>query len=425
MSNVKNGNARLIEIFKIMSFYDEYRWEFFKEDNLINFFKDKLDDDTKILTHWLCYIADRQMPFQRIWDIGGFVFSELIFEMKKQKDLNLLNPEYDDSFIKIDTKKRKDNKVRYTFISKSKMGKNEILDQNDYDDFIENERVKFKSRFLPSDYFSILFTFVILEDYDFSFSKFIKKVYFENKDKEDIIRRMLFSLYLLTYYDIKQRKSVDIENFTKNLTEAYKRKKKVNNILNDPNEFDTEYKRFINSIFKQKRAWCSLRDYIKNPSIKQFFKKALTDEDFKDEDFEKLSSLESCSQLELPGDVWNNNSEFRQCILKGTEYANNTNKKSKWSLNKILREFYDNNKQYITGYPEQFDISFNFVPKMCESYKQDNCKWCPVYKIDNEVNAFNKVCLKDKNMYCPIILAGCNYKVLCKGENDCKLINAI
>ncbi len=76
---------KLAKVFKIMSFYDDYRWEFSHNYNLINFFKKDLEADIKIFTHWLCYITDRQMPFQRIWDIGGFVFSELIYEIKKQK----------------------------------------------------------------------------------------------------------------------------------------------------------------------------------------------------------------------------------------------------------------------------------------------------------------------------------------------------
>jgi len=84
---------KLTEIFKIISFYDDFRWEFSHNYNLINFFEKDLDADTKIFTHWLCYITDRQMPFQRIWDIGGFVFSELIDEVKKQNSLNLLDPD--------------------------------------------------------------------------------------------------------------------------------------------------------------------------------------------------------------------------------------------------------------------------------------------------------------------------------------------
>lgn len=72
----------LTEIFKVMSFYDKIRWGSISNYDTINFFRDNLDVDTKILTHWLCYITDRQMPYKRIWDLGGFVFSELVDEYK-------------------------------------------------------------------------------------------------------------------------------------------------------------------------------------------------------------------------------------------------------------------------------------------------------------------------------------------------------
>ncbi len=44
-------NEKLAEIFKIISFYDDYRWEFSHNYNLINFFKIDLQSDIKILTH--------------------------------------------------------------------------------------------------------------------------------------------------------------------------------------------------------------------------------------------------------------------------------------------------------------------------------------------------------------------------------------
>lgn len=400
-------NERLAEIFKIISFYDDYRWEFSHNYNLINFFKIDLQSDIKILTHWICYITDRQMPFQRIWDIGGFVFSELIYEIKKLSSLNLLNPEYANSFVK------RDDNDKYTFISKSTADKNTILTQ--YNGIFENGRVKFKSRFFPSDYLAILYTFVFLEDYAFSFSKFIKEIYYKHKDKNDFIKRILFSLYLLTYYEIGQPKSTDLIDFAGNIKKANERKQRIKNILNDPVEFSNEYNIFLKDrVFNQKRAWCSLRDFLKSPEFKQYFKIALSKEDLSDNDFRKLFSYEALIQLELPGDVWNNNSKFRNCILTDTDYEH-----SKKALNKILREFFSKNSQDIIGYPEQFDITFDFVPRMCDL---NNCDLCPIYKIDNRKNNFSKICLKNEKMYCSVVLVGCNYKNNCKGEDNCKIV---
>lgn len=392
-------NNKLTEIFKIISFYDDYRWESSHNYNLINFFKEDLSADTKILTHWLCYITDRQMAFQRIWNIGGFVFSELTDEVKKQNSLNLLNPKDANSFVKKD----------YTFISKSTAYNNPRLLA--YNDILVNGRVKFKSRFFPSDYIAILSTFVFLEDYNFSFSKFIKEVYCEHKDKDDFIKRILFSLYLLTYHEIGQPASSDLGDFTDNITKAQKRKSKIKGILSDPKKYNT----FLEDrIFRQKRAWCSLRDFLKSPEFKQFFKEALEEESLSEDDFIKLFSHEALTQLELPGDVWNNNSKFRKCILKNTDYENSKN-----ALNKILRNYFDENRQHIIGYPEQFDVTFDFVPRMCDL---NNCALCPIDRINNKKNDFHKICIKDEKMYCPVILVGCNYKNNCKGEKKCKIV---
>jgi hypothetical protein len=399
-------NNKLTEIFKIISFYDDYRWTDAYNYNLINFFREDLIADIKILTHWLCYITDRQMPFQRIWDIGGYVFSELVYEVKNQNSLNILNPDDENSFVK-----RENSNDKYTFISKSTAGNNSIWDR--YSDILVDGRVKFKSRFFPSDYLAILSTFIFLEDYGFSFSKFIKEMYCKNIGKNDFIKRILFSLYLLTYYEIGQPTSSDLDDFAANVRKARLRKDKIKDILSKPDKFSHEYNAFLkDKVFNQKRAWCSLRDFLKSPEFQKYFKVALGEESLSDNDFIKLLSHEALTQLELPGDVWNNNSKFRKCILEGTDYE-----KSKEPLNKILRKYFNKNQQHIIGYPEQFDITFDFVPRMCD---KNNCDICPIGRIKNN-NNFNKICLGDESMYCPVILVGCNYKNNCEGRDKCKI----
>ncbi len=397
---------RLKEIFKIMSFYDEYRWEYSHNYNLINFFRADLTADTKILTHWLCYITDRQMPFQRIWDIGGYVFSELIYELKNQKSLNLLSPEHENSFVK----ESEDGK--FTFISKSTANNNSII--ANYEGIFENGKVKFKSRFFPSDYMAILYTFVFLQDYDFSFSKFIKEAYCRHKEEHDFVKKILFSLSLLSYDGIGQPNSNNLNYFADNIQKANDRKNRIKGILSNDSKFNKEYNKFLKSrVFKQKRAWCSLRDFLKSPEFMQYFEDALREEGLGDDDFRRLFSYDALTQLELPGDVWNNNSKFGKCILKNTDYG-----QSAMGLNKILRDFYNNN-QHIVGYPEQFDITFDFVPRMCDL---DNCDLCPIYRIDNKDNNFNKICLKNEKMYCPVALVSCNYKNNCRGIDKCKIV---
>ncbi len=395
----------LKEIFKIISFYDEVRWNSISNYNLINFYKNDLNDDTKLLTHWLCYISDRQMAFERIWEVGGFVFSEITNNFKENGDLNLLNPNEPNSFIK------KNGNGGYAFVSNSKAGGNSILKKS-YG-YGETDIVEFTPRYYPSDYYSILFTFDVLKEYNFSLTNYIAEKINKYKEKDDLIQRVLFSLYLLTYFDIGQPSKTDIADFNRNIKKAKIRTKKVKSILTDC--FEKEFINFKKDmIFKQKRAWCSLRDFFKSPEFNSYFKKSLEKENI---DFEglELFSLKSFQQFELPGDVWNNNSRFRNCILENTKYE-----KSKKSLNKILRDYFEANKVDLgNSYPEQFDITFDFVPRMCED---NNCDICPIGLLKGKRNSkFDKICVIDTKYYCPVALTNCNYKIDCFGEK-CELI---
>ncbi|MBC8525961.1 MAG: hypothetical protein H8D22_03670 [Candidatus Cloacimonetes bacterium] len=392
----------LKKIFKIISFYDEVRWSSDSNYNLINFYKKNLDDDAKLLTHWLCYIADRQMAFERIWEVGGFVFSELADQFKKKRDLQLLNYKKPNSFIE------KNGKGGYNFKSNSEVNNNQILKKS-YK-YKETGIVKFTPRYYPSDYFSILYTFDILKEYNFSLTKFIVEQLKKYQHTDDSIKRILFSLYLLTYFEIRQPQKSDIDNFQININKAEKRTIKVIQILN--NKFEDEYQSFKkNKIFNQKRAWCSLRDFFKSPEFKVYFESSLKKESF---DTKQLFTLNSLQQLEMPGDVWNNNSKFRHCILENTEYEN-----SKKSLNIILRDYFDKNKDELNNcYPEQFDITFDFVPRMCE---KNNCDICPIGLLKGKKKSnFEKTCVNDMDLYCSVALTNCNYKINCFGDK-CKL----
>ncbi len=394
-------------IFKIISFYDNIRWSSISNYNLINFYKDNLDDDTKLLTHWLCYITDRQMAFQRIWDFGGYIFSELVDKIKETKSLELLNPDFEKSFIK------KREETGYIFMSNTKVNDNKVLLINGLK---PEDIVKFASRYYPSDYFAILYTLDILKHFDFSLTKFIVKQLDKNRGKTDYIKRLLFSLYLLTYFEVGQPKKSDLVNFENNIKKAEQRTKRIFKILNE--DFENEYNKFKKrAIFKQKRAWCSLRDFIKSPEFSDFFRNSLIKENVDGELIERLFSVSSLQQLELPGDVWNNNSKFRNCILENTEYESSKN-----NLNKILREFFEKNKNELNVcYPEQFDITFDFVPRMCEN---NNCDICPIGYLKGTETGFIKTCIKAKNRYCSVALAGCSYKANCFG-NRCRLLKIL
>ena len=399
---------KLNYIFKAISFFDEVRWNEVANYNVINFCKSELSNDTKIFTHWLCYITDRQMAFERIWDVGGYVFSELIDTIKEKKTIDLLNPDNPNAFIK-----RIDNGKRYVFVSHSKVNNTSILKKYG---FVSSKKVEFSSRYYPSDYFSILYTIVFLEKYNFMLSKFIQEIFEKYSDNDDFIKKLLFSLYLLTYYNVGQPNKNDIIQFKKNLKKAEERRKKLEIIFSKKKEFEEKYKIFLQrDVFHQKRAWCSLRDFLKSPEFNKYFKNALIEVGVTT--FKSFSSISALKNLELPGDVWNNNSNFRNCILFETEYE-----KSNKELNKILRNYYDKHCSEIEGYPEQFDITFDFVPRMCE---KNNCDICPVVKGGGKQGTnFKKICISNKKKYCTVAMIACNYKIDCYGGN-CELLNLV
>lgn len=412
-------NDKLVDVFAITTFFDNARWGSEKNYNLINFCTDSLSDDEKLLVHWLCYVTDRQMPFDRIWSIGGFIISEIVHQMNRKKDLSILNPSNKDAsyFIKRRHYPYKDfygfqikDYDHYLFTSFQKTGNNERLLDYGFD---KDTLPFFIHRYYPSDYKAFLQTFSILEDYDYSLIKYIIAVLNRYIDNELLIPKLLFSLYLLTYYDTGQPKASDI-SYGKFVRSAKRRKKTVLEILNSEVEFQKTFGRFRKKqIYSQKRAWCSLRDFFKSPEFKSYFFGALQTEGF--EHIEKIQDPSLLHSFELPGDVWNNNPKFKKCILKGTKYIKSTN-----SMPIQIREIFI--KENIpTGYPEQFDITFDFVPRMCDL---DNCDICPFGILNGVSNDFDLVCRIDKSKYCPVLLTNCGYKRLCEGE-DCTLLKIL
>lgn len=69
---------RIALILRAFACLDDIRWKNRPNYNLINYCSDDLTADEKLLTHWLSYITDRQMPFMRVWEIGGNVISHLV-----------------------------------------------------------------------------------------------------------------------------------------------------------------------------------------------------------------------------------------------------------------------------------------------------------------------------------------------------------
>jgi hypothetical protein len=114
----------------------------------------------------------------------------------------------------------------------------------------------FISRYYPADYKAILNTLKILELYGFSVARFIKSVIernIVNLDSKDSVRKLVFSLYLLTYYDTGQPKADDID-FRRFLSEATSRAAKIESVLSNQKQFLSQFREFVeNDMYGQKR----------------------------------------------------------------------------------------------------------------------------------------------------------------------------
>ena len=161
-----------------------------------------------------------------------------------------------------------------------------------------------------------------------------------------------------------------------------------------------------------KRLWCSVRDYFKSPDFSVYFKAGLKNYNI---NINNSAYIEIFKYIELPGDVWNNNKKFRNCIL------NNDNDDTT-PISYILREEYDNenNKHQLQleWYPEKFDVSFDFAMRMCANNK---CKYCILNKrhINKDIT---KICHQIKNKFCLLAMVYCGYEYECPGINECVFV---
>ena len=361
----------LIKIFKAISWLDSRRWNTEDNYNFVNFFRSDLTNYEKILTHWICYITDRQMPFEIVWDKGGHVFSELVYEYSRDgiSPQQILNNHYE---------KYIDKKGKERFRFKSKDG------------------VTFASRYVTDDCQNILQTLEVLNNqrYKRNILVFIADIIQKFQDKNDLLIRVTCGLHLLTY---------QLENKKAN-------SKKIIEILNDNEKFEKKLKQFKRtSTNGKKRLWCCVRDYKKG-LYHEIFNNAI--KEITNNDSTKLINVWNklpMNQIELPGDVWNNSPLFRDNLFVNILDINNIPKT--WGMPKITRELYNqlkNNEEVKDFYPEQFDITFDFVPRMC------NKKLCNVCLFGN--NGIESICIPTKDKYCPVALLSCGYIAKCEGE---------
>lgn len=366
---------KLVDIWKVIAWLDVKRWCNESNYNFINFFRNDLTNSEKILTHWLCYITDRQMPFEVVWEKGGYVFSELVhaYSSDNCSSKELLNKYYEG--YSNDQKKR-----RYRFKSTG--------------------NTVFASRYITDDYQNILQTLQVLENYDRNIVKYILEIIRKYQTKQDLLIRIACGLCILTY-QLGRGKKANPEKATQ--------------IINGGNKFEQTYTTFrANSTDKKKRLWCSIRDYKKG-LYNTIFNEAIRE--VAGNQAEGLIILWNnlpMNQIELPGDVWNNSPLFKDNLFASVLDMSSISKS--WSMPRIIRELYKGfqTEDTILFYPEQFDITFDFVPRMCS---KKLCDVCPFSQ-----NGVEQICAPNSDKLCPVALVSCGYLSKCVGENTTCII---
>jgi len=393
--------------FAVVNFLDECRWdsENLNNYNLINYAHSDLSNDEKILTHWISYITDRQMKFEDVWDIGGFVFSDMVrhYSLDGVGVANISSP---DSFF-----------TGSAFRARLRCPvSNEILARRE---FGVGSVVEFTSRFYPSDYVSIIYTLKTLESFDRSIVGYLTEIIrlynVQPIASRAIIQGLAYGLYLLSYEDIGQHKADSLPD-TDWIALANARANSTETLLSDKSRFlrnvddffkDSKYGKRYNC----KRVWCSLRDYLKSPEFSPLFRESLQERNVSDDLIQKVFCNEAKQTVELPGDVWNNKSVFRNCLFS----ISGAKDKDGEPFNRQLRKLFEQ-ERITVGYPEQFDVTFDFVQRMCD---KQLCTICP-FKAVYEENRISKICINNADMLCPVSLVTCGYVTNCK-SSDCSL----
>jgi hypothetical protein len=382
--------SKLRDVLRIFSALDEARWFNTDNYNLINYCEGNFSTDEKLLTHWLCYITDRQTAFQRVWDVGGYVLSHLVRAFTQDGTLlrdHMKLPSAEGGLRLECPLARPSTRLRF------------------YD--INSGPVKFASRYMPSDALSIYRTLLILDRVaERSFARFIYLAVNGETDQRVAVCKLAAALHFLTYADIGNVSEDSLQARVSALGTSLEQD--LIAFRGEPKGFIAALsEKFEHNPFEKKRLWCSIRDYLKSPEFNPYLVAALEKTDRNEAHRWQRENVDraALAAMELPGDVWNNNTIFRDGLF--SPHVGPIPKT--WDMPRTIHAIHTQMAgPNATFYPEQLDVTFDFVPRMCAKLQCHRCVFG---------GGINKLCHQQPGLYCPVILAACGYFFPCDPDN--------
>ena len=250
-------------------------------------------------------------------------------------------------------------------------------------------------RFTPRYWFQyrqICRTLILLDGYDRSLVRFMKSFVDRYADERNALRRLAHALYVLTYRS-KESHPIDQEiDEAKTLLRPEGRY-----------ELDQDFCKWDhNTQSGQKRLWAALRDYFKHKELRSCIQ----------ETFSWPTEHFHLSQLELPGDIWNDvfNKKLIYRLAQVAGVQTHIGKGNSVKNSPMLaRDIFDRILTFDSDtpfYPEQLDVSFDFAPRMCD---QGLCDICVFGR--NEAIQF---CSKPgTGKLCPVLIISAGYRRRC------------
>ncbi len=327
-----------------------------------------LTNSQKILAHWVTYVADMRMPARIVWGRGLPVLAKIVADYNAGAPSSGLLKGYQEEPIGSTSTGMKGPTLKVT-----------------------NPPLEFTPRY-KWQYDQIQRTLELLDDYGRSLPDFMKSLVQLYGNAPGALRRLAHALYILTYANPRDYP-----------------KEKARRILvpDSRTELEADFQRWDRSTTKggQKRLWAALRDYLKHKELRRCLEGT----------FIWPSQYLDLSQLELPGDIWNERfTDKLLCSLaEGACIPTRTDGGKPLNSATLARQIYcriKSNNPSTAFYPEQLDVSFDFASRMCDKRLCDICVFGK-----NEAARF---CSEPgPGRLCAALLITCGYKRACAAEN--------